>query len=89
MPANGLPPEASGGVETDLARALVGDAIAQAMRENEGSTVVTGWVLIAETIDEDGEVFRSSCSSFGTSRWWRIGLLQTELDDERGIAKEF
>lgn len=59
----------------DAATRLVGDLFA----EVQPDSMVTKFVIVAETIDAEGERCVSSFTSIGLKRWDSMGLLQFAL----------
>jgi hypothetical protein len=62
-------------------------AIAEVVREKEHG-LVTKWVALVESIDEDGERGMWTCASDGIKRWESMGMLRYALTlDEAHAAR--
>lgn len=60
-------------------------AIAEVVREKEHG-LVTKWIALVESIDEDGERGIWMCASDGIKRWESLGMLQHALTIDQAWA---
>jgi hypothetical protein len=68
--------------ESDPKRDAIHEAIQQNARTAEDGAVLTGWVLIAEWMDEDGERWLSKGHAAHTAHWSAKGMLHEALFGE-------
>lgn len=63
----------------------VTEAISTALGKHEKS-IITKWIMIAETIDDNGQVGLWTCASKGLTAWDEKGLLHHMIDTGRATA---
>lgn len=54
-------------------------ANASPVMEASGGAILTGWVVLAEWMDKDGERYLSSCRAESTSPWAARGMMHDML----------
>ena len=59
-------------------------ALEAAITDTLGAEIATRWVVVAETVDSNGEVSLASLCSPGLPVWVRSGMLRWEADTLAG-----
>lgn len=77
------------GAELDLAqqRAEI-EAVLARHWPNERPAILTGWVVVAEFTEDDGERVLTRVQAEGITSWARQGLLYNALQEDHWIAED-
>lgn len=54
------------------------------VQEEAGGAVLTGWVIVSEWMDRDGDRYLAHCRSESTTAWAMRGMLGDVISDSRG-----
>jgi hypothetical protein len=71
--------------ESDPQRDALDEAIqanAADVHDASGGAILTGWIVIAEWMDKDGERWLSQCRSASTPSWTARGMMHEVLHGE-------
>jgi hypothetical protein len=73
--------------ESDPERNALHEAIAvnaSHVQEESGGAILTGWVVISEWMDKDGERYLAFCRAASTSAWGARGMAADFIHDSCG-----